>query len=55
MYSSYNICLQEANITVRMDSLIKNLIHRRDSKWAESITKNKGPKTIDEIHREFER
>jgi len=35
--------------------LVKNLIYRRDNKWVASITKNSGPKTLKELHEEFEK
>jgi len=47
--------LSDANLTPRLDSLVKNLIYRKDNKWQAPLTKNQGPKTMRELHEEFER
>ena len=46
---------EDGNLTTRLGSLIQNLIYRRDNKWAASLAKNAGPKTVKELHEEFER
>jgi len=55
LFKIYDIMLSDANLTPRLDSLVKNLIYRKDNKWQAPLTKNQGPKTMRELHEEFER
>ena len=47
--------LAEGNLSPRLDSLVKNLIYRKENKWQAPLAKNQGPKTMKELHEEYER
>jgi len=55
LFKIFNVTLEDSNLTTRLSSLIQNLVYRRDNKWAASLAKNSGPKTLKELHEEFEK
>jgi len=55
LFKIFNVTLEDGNLTTRLSSLIQNLVYRRDNKWAASLAKNSGPKTLKELHEEFEK
>lgn len=55
LFKIFDIMLDETNLTPRLDSLVKNLLYRKDNKWQAPLAKNQGPKTMRELHEEFEK
>jgi len=44
-----------AKLSTRVTALIKNLCHRKENKWKATLAHSQGPKTIQQIHEEYER
>ena len=55
MLNSLELINNQAALTNRLASLVKNLQHRKNNKWSAPLYKNQGPKKIQEIYDDYER